>query len=705
MPHDIDDQVRAVVFIDEKPDIPALNKEWTDALASLDYYLEQTRRNYDTRRNYWAGKTPDNRKRGPNAKPWDGASDMDCHVVEERVLKLVSLCLRGLERSHIQAFPVGEDDITRARIVSRFLKWMRENWIEDFHASAERSANYWFEKMLMITHVGWESREIQALERFNFEDLSEEEVEVLDDPEYEPLLITILQERFGVSEKRARKAIREFRDTGYAELPVSKGDVNRPTVRACAPDGDVFFPSWVTDPQKSPYVFYRELVTPQELLGRAKSGAEEYRYDKKWVDHVITHCRGRSTQTNPGINNRNNIPNNPLSRYQSVDSGLIELVWTYQRLIDEESSAEGIYCTIFCPQYTDDTGKAQNYAVRYLLDGATRYPLVVTRLFDDEQRMYDGRPLPDLLRSAQNAVKGERDARADANGLRNCPPMEHPAGRPPKGNWSPGGRIGYRRAGEVHFADTPKHNPQSMADEEIMLTQADRLLGLDHEDPTGSAIQDYFVGRFLRHQAKVLEMAYEQFQRYGPDELMFRITGYPDQQVMENRQGEKLDITITFDSLFNDPDSVEKMIANVGTLFSFDDQGRIDKSAWITLALQSVSPIFAQQLIKPSDESKRDFQRKVVDDLTRIRAGFEVNAQPQGAPMAIEVVQQWANQPDVMAELQENQLFQGRLEKYLMQYVFTMQQQENAVTGRLGTPPAAFDVTEGTPPARNGSRV
>ncbi len=62
MPHDIDDQVRAVVFVEDKPDIIALNKEWTDTLGNLDYYLEQTRRNYDTRRNYWAGKTPDNRK-------------------------------------------------------------------------------------------------------------------------------------------------------------------------------------------------------------------------------------------------------------------------------------------------------------------------------------------------------------------------------------------------------------------------------------------------------------------------------------------------------------------------------------------------------------------------------------------------------------------------------------------------------------------
>jgi hypothetical protein len=265
--------------------------------------------------------------------------------------------------------------------------------------------------------------------------------------------------------------------------------------------------------------------------------------------------------------------------------------------------------------------------------------------------------------------------------------------------------------GEAHFADTPRPNPQSLADEEIMLQQINRVLGLDDSDPTGQAIQDYFVGRFLHHWAKVLGLAYEQYQRYGPDEVMFRVTGVPDATRMDNRPGEKLDITITFDSLFSDPDSVEKMIGNVGTLFSFDDQGKIDKGEWLSVAMQAISPIFAQQLIKPSDESQRDFQRKVVDDLTRIRSGFEVNAQPQGAPMAIQVVQSWASQPDVMAELQGNEMFQGRLEKYVMQYVFQQQQQENAVTGRLGTPPATFDITEGTPamggsrPQPNGSRA
>jgi hypothetical protein len=690
MPINLNEQVRATVYADEEPEIPALNKEWLDTLANLDYYLEQTRRAYDTRRNYWAGKTIDNRKHGPKAMPWPGASDMDTHIVEERITKLVSLCLRGFERSHIQAYPIGEDDITRSRVISRFLKYMRENWIEDLAKTAERNANYMFEKGILVTMVGWEKAFVRDIEELKIEDLADEAIQQLYEEDYQARVAEGLAARHQVEYEDALKAVQTLAEDGFAELPVDREVVSRPTVRACSPDSDVFYPSWIEDPQRSPYVFYRELATPQEVLGRVRS--EEW--NEGWAEHVVEHCRGMGTASNPGINNRNNIPNNPLSRFQAVDNGLIELVWMYQRLIDEKTGAEGIYCTVFCPAYTDAHGKAQNYAIRYQLKGATCYPIKVTRLFNDEARMYDVRTLPDILRSAQNTVKAERDARTDANSLRNCPPLQYDR-RPPKGNWAPGGLIG--GSGNVRFADTPNPNPQSMNDEEIMLRQVNRMLGLDPDDPTGQAVVDFFVGKFLRHFADVLGLAYEQYQRYGPDEVMFRVTGIPEMTRMDNRPGEKLDITITFDSLFSDPDNVEQMIANVSTLFQFDDAGAIDKTAWLSVAMQAISPIFAQQLLKPADESVRDLQRKVMEDITQIESGFAVDARNggAGAPVALETIQMWAQRPDNAAKLKANPLLAESLQNYAQQYLFNIQQQENAVTGRLGAPPAEFPVNRG----------
>ena len=57
------------------------------------------------------------RKHGADAFPWEGASDMESHVIDERITRLVSLFLSALNRANIRAFPVEIADIPRSRIV------------------------------------------------------------------------------------------------------------------------------------------------------------------------------------------------------------------------------------------------------------------------------------------------------------------------------------------------------------------------------------------------------------------------------------------------------------------------------------------------------------------------------------------------------------------------------------------------------------
>jgi hypothetical protein len=63
-------------------------------------------------------------------------------------------------------------------------------------------------------------------------------------------------------------------------------------------------------------------------------------------------------------------------------------------------------------------------------------------------------------------------------------------------------------------------------------------------------------------------------------------------------------------------------------------------------------------------------------------------ARPAGASIAIQVIQEYVQQPDVAQRLQTDQAFQARLQKYSGQYTFQMQQAQNAQIGRVGTAPA-----------------
>ena len=54
----------------------------------------------------------------------------------------------------------------------------------------------------------------------------------------------------------------------------------------------------------------------------------------------------------------------------------------------------------------------------------------------------------------------------------------------------------------------------------------------------------------------------------------------------------------------------------------------------------------------------------------------------------MQLVQAYAQQPDVAQRAQSDEAFAARLQKYAGQYQFQLQQAQNAEIGRIGTDPA-----------------
>jgi hypothetical protein len=102
----------------------------------------------------------------------------------------------------------------------------------------------------------------------------------------------------------------------------------------------------------------------------------------------------------------------------------------------------------------------------------------------------------------------------------------------------------------------------------------------------------------------------------------------------------------------------------------------------------SIDPVLADKILQPAENAKQQIVEQVTDDLAKIFAGIEMPARPNGAQIAMQVLQQYVSQPDVMQRLQSDEAFKARLEKYQQQYTFQMQQAQNAEIGRIGTQPA-----------------
>ena len=147
---------------------------------------------------------------------------------------------------------------------------------------------------------------------------------------------------------------------------------------------------------------------------------------------------------------------------------------------------------------------------------------------------------------------------------------------------------------------------------------------------------------------------------------------------------------ISYDVLNTDPETQEKKLAQIQALTAMDRNGRINVDSLITVIANAVDPVLADQILQPVEAAQEQVVKQVTDDLSKIFAGIEMPARPNGAQVAMQVIQQYGSQPDIQARLQSDEAFAARMEKYVGQYTFMMQQQQNAQIGRIGTEPAAM---------------
>jgi hypothetical protein len=222
-----------------------------------------------------------------------------------------------------------------------------------------------------------------------------------------------------------------------------------------------------------------------------------------------------------------------------------------------------------------------------------------------------------------------------------------------------------------------------------MIGAADKIVGLAVDDPLSPIRQQYFVNKFLSHAQDVIKMAFKCYQRFGPDQVFFRVTGVADPMRFDKgNPDEDFDIKISFDVLNNDPDTQEARLGQFVNLLQLDKNGRINADSLLESMAAAIDPIMADAILQPAEQASQQVVKMVTDDLSKIFAGIEMPARPNGAQIALQVIQQYVAQPDVAQRLQQDEAFRGRLEKYAQQYQFALTQMQNAQIGRIGTAPA-----------------
>jgi hypothetical protein len=558
-------------------------------------------------------------------------------------------------------------------------------YIPRFKQEMELGANYLLERGMLITYVGWHREDRTFLQNLDLAQIGQMNPDVfraIESGEQDDEIGFMLQQTFPTATpKRIKQALKDLRKNGEAKLPVIKRQIDAPEVKTLAPDGDFFFPTYVTDPQRAPFCFWRTFYTPQELKNKVVTDD----WDEEFVDYVIEHYRGVQVYSVEREQEGRRSSSLTDSGYEADE--LIEIVYGYQRLIDEEDGSEGIYQTIFHKNFDGDNG-TPSYAKFELMNGYEEYPVVVTKLSEDSKRLYDAQTIPHLLRGIQNQVKVERDSRIDRNSIATIPPILHPVGQAPT-DWGPGRMIPYRRKGDLDFAPTPAYNSGSVEIEQTLERVADKLVGLDEGSQMSTVRLQFLTNKFLAHVAEVLKMSFKCFQRFGPDSIFFRVTGVPESlELNKGDPNEEFDIIVNYDVLNSDPEVIEQKIEAFKNLTQLDSSGRININSLLEVAAASIDPVLSDNILQPAEQAQEQVMKDVTDDLAKIYAGIEMPARPNGGQTALQMIEQYTAQPDVGQRMQVDQAFAARLQKYAGQYTFQMQQMQNAEIGRIGTNPA-----------------
>jgi hypothetical protein len=690
----VDGELQLAPSAGSGPDFGTLKGAFERTVADTQSFADQCFLNYQSRFALWNNQSSDGKKHSREGSqitptPWDGASDLRVYEIDGAINRKVALLMMAFKKANVVASPTEGNDYKRARIVSNFMRWLVNTQIPEVDREVEKLAQSFFEKGIAATGQFWETKQEKVLVTLSMEELQGRFPDIdmlaaLLDPEASKSFAAIFEEQYGCSAKKARRMIADLTKEGTTTVPSLGRRKSYPVLRTFNLDENLFIPPDTTDAENASGMYRVEYLTPEQMRGMVHTDG----WDEGWVEKAIETCRGKV------LNLSQSEYIQPISRsfvyQQQKFTNKVGVVYAYQRLSDEDGNP-GIYCTVFNPTMgPDDTQKG--YGKFSLLPYAHgQYPFVIYKRENLSARLHDTRGLPEPGIAWQAAIKAHRDSRIDAASIAIIPPIGFPMGRPPT-RWGPGARIPERRPGEFHFLDRPNADPLTEQSETILVNGFKEYCGFasaEGDPQYAQFISQFEVAKFLSSLAKAFSQIYCLWNQYGDDEKFFRVVGLQQMDMSVFKKGdasEFFDFFLSFDTMSMD---MEKMQIKWDALFKgfqlLDRNGNVNYTAALGAYVESIDPNLSESVLEPTEVGQERVTKEEQEDLTKIFAGFNVNAKPTTPPqLGLQIMQTYLQSPDVQQRMQTDQAFRERIEARAKQYNFAIQQQQNKLIGRQG---------------------
>lgn len=681
-----------MAHVGSEPNVTALVDELRR--AATDYGIGSRVENVEnTRFCRWQGQSDDGKKwngnmpNGVQAFPWDGASDTRIPLADEVVNGLVDVCSTAFWRSMLRVAPTNLRTIDTAVTAHSLMDWvMNQKLYTDMSREVELLSQYLWTYGWSAVHVSWQQEIGQKEQELTVEQLMAIAAQspqgsvladlpnLLANPDATDQLAELLMAAFpNLKKRKALECVKDLREEGECDFPVPTLIKNAPSVAALAPYDEIAFPPETTDIQSARVVFRRCYMTEVELMQHVETDD----WDEEWAKQAIA-SRGKFSNYSDYTYSMGLTNNALLDR-----ENLIEVVYGYQKALNEDG-IPGVYCTVFCPQVLGSYGKFDDLDYEH-----GQYPFVVWRSEVIHRKIVESRGVPEICQTWQAEIKAQRDSIFDYTSLNTIPPIQVPKTRGGNLRLGPAVQIPVLRPGEISFMQPPAREP-SVAFNLIAAieTQVDRYFGRPTEKVPPALTQmrqQRLVNNWLHGWTEAFRQVLSLTLQYiGPEEIQ-RITGSP---VPLSTDLQNFDVSLKFDVRELQTDLVtEKLKALSSLVLPLDSVGVVDRTKLVGLALRAIDPTLANELIMQAGPASQKMFDETNDELGLISLGNppKLRENDPTAQARLNFAQQilQAN-PKYQQQAQQDQLFQANLQKYIENLQFSVQQQQNAVTGRLG---------------------
>lgn len=755
MPTDLDDNDLHEVDSDETLDAKWVIDEITDSLTDIGEWISEAQDHERTALAVWDGQSADGRKwkqnYGKKVFPFEGSADSRVHLTCQAVDELTMLEMLAVDSAKVQVIAMEANDAASSKKVETLMKYetrqrMRgELWRERNFA---RQVKHTFGHAVM--HVGWEQRMGTARASITLDELvimqtenalalarvaassagapadeqgevllpeqkmliAEQTAQIVEDQlmsgQHEPLVLLLRQKHPLLSPARARKVLRELKQTDRVEFAAPFAKPGKPSVRAYLPGIDVFYPWWTCPVDRAPWVARVESYSEPEIRAKPKTDG----WDQKAVDALI--AMGPQAVVDVGVvlqsmsQTAHRMFNEPArqsfaQRLAGKERQSYEVLHVTVNTVDEDGYP-AVQEIIMHPALAGKSYRADgkedaillNRLVDYYFDGGC---------YVDMRREYKARPLfesrgvPEMVGTHQSLLKANRDASMDRTSFATMPIVKvnaRKAGGGARWDYEPGSKLPLAPGDEADYMRAPPLDQGTILDAAEIRKDVANLLGLHSDDLPQAKVmmhQQWLVTCALLEEREILLRILGMDQQFMEPLFVSRVLGngpLPFQVTREEIAG-SFDFVLEFDVKSLDMEYLQKRWSALKDAFSIPGvAGQVPTVPVVSWLLNNIDPGLADLVTGGMAERNQEQAEAEKAAVSMMLTGVEPTVtEDMDAAVRLQALQeQMRTNPNVAAAYAAGGTFSEMMNARMEAFQFSIQQRtENAQTGRTGFKP------------------